>query len=115
MPSVTRRNQVLKELERVQCEFQNIGRPNLPTVVNLPTCVVELFEQYPYLSFQAKSGLREYFTVKQSAAPSKPDFKDQMADLRDQATLAETEADVKAIFSEVAFIRKGLHTWRDLA
>lgn len=114
MPSVTRRNQVLRELDRIAGEFNGYNRKVAKGTVNLPSVAMQLLEGYPKLPEHITRGLKEFFTtVPSPIRVEKPSFHQALNELRDKATLAETEQDIKDIFHDVDILRSDLITWRN--
>lgn len=114
MPSVTRRNQVLKELERVQCEFGSYTRTRPRPEIRMPAEVAVILNDYPKLPDHIKRGLKDFFMVVPYFEDiPKPQYLDALNILRDQATLAQTEEEIGTIFEVVDTIRKQIVAWRD--
>lgn len=113
MPNVTRRNQVLKELDRCQQEFLVMSLPPLPAITVIPDAVNEIIVQYNF-PWHVRQAIDVHFTkhIQRVAAPDKPAFVTPMNQLRDKATLASNEQDVTDIFEQVALIRQELIEWQ---
>lgn len=116
MPSVTRRNQVLKELDRCQLEFQIMSLPPPPPVTVVPDDVHKMLVKHN-LPWNVYREIDQHFTnvPEQKNAQPKPTFVLQMNQLRDMATLAQEEQHIKYIFEQVALIRAELVAWQSSA
>lgn len=114
MPSVSRRNQLLKVLDQVSLEFQGYRRV-YPSQVNVPLDAQEIMEKYNFpRTFGLEAKVREHFTTIISVNPTagKPEFTEFLVHARDDIALAQNEADVAEIFERIEAKRQELLAWQ---
>ena len=112
MVAVARRQQVLKELERIGDEFSRISRPKAAPVLNVPEDVTALIKKYKFPSHLV-STIHETFRKVPDNQPERPEVAIRLANLRDALTLAQEETDINKVFETVYSIRLELLAWRE--
>lgn len=116
MPSVTRRNQLLRVLEGISQEF-NEYRLTYKPESNIPEDVQEIIERYKLGdTYGLVSRIKDHFTERSGRFDQyegKPEIAKFLAQTRDDIALAQDEAEVARIWARIEGKRIELLAWRD--